>query len=55
MRKAEVECCEEVCVHGEKIKEVLTEIPEEELVKELADFYKSEAVMCSFESRDVCL
>ncbi len=40
MRKAEVECCEEVCVHGEKIKEVLTEIPEEELVKELADFYK---------------
>lgn len=40
MRKVEVECCEEVCVHDGKIQEVLTEIPEEKLIKELADFYK---------------
>ncbi len=40
MKKLEVECCEEVYVHDGKVKEVLIEIPEEELIKELADFYK---------------
>ena len=40
MKKTEVECCEVICVHDDKIKEVLKELPPEEIIKELADFYK---------------
>lgn len=40
MKKSEVECCEITFVHEEKVKEALREMPQEEMIKELADFYK---------------
>ena len=40
MEKAEVECCDIICVHEDMIQEVKKLLPEEELIKELADFYK---------------
>lgn len=40
MKREEVECCEELFVHDQKVQEVLKEMPSEETLKELADFYK---------------
>ena len=40
MEKAEVECCDGICVHEDMIQKVKKLLPEEELIKELADFYK---------------
>ena len=40
MRKLEVECCDITCYHEEKVKAVLAHMPEEERIKELAEFYK---------------
>ena len=40
MKREEVECCEELFVHDQKVREVLKEMPAEETLKELADFYK---------------
>lgn len=40
MKREEVECCEELLVHDQKVQEVLKEMPSGETLKELADFYK---------------
>ena len=40
MKREEVVCCEELLVHDQKVQEVLKEMPSEETLKELADFYK---------------
>ena len=40
MKKAEVECCDVTCIHEEAVKKVLGKMPEEQLLSELADFYK---------------
>ena len=40
MEKADVECCDVICVHEDMIQKVKKLLPEEELIKELADFYK---------------
>ena len=40
MKKLEVECCDITCYHEEKVEEVLKHMPEEEQIKELAEFYK---------------
>ncbi len=40
MEKAEVECCDVICVHEDMIQKVKKLLPEEEPIKELADFYK---------------
>ena len=40
MKKMEVECCEDVCVHPERIRKVLENLPEQETMKDLADFFK---------------
>lgn len=40
MGKTEVECCDVTCVHNDMIQKVKKLLPEEELIKELADFYK---------------
>jgi len=40
MRKLEVECCDVTCIHEEKVEEILKVMPEEEKIKELAEFYK---------------
>lgn len=40
MRKLEVECCDVTCIHEEKVQDILKVMPEEEKIKELAEFYK---------------
>ena len=40
MKKTEVECCEVTCVHDDAVRMVQKKMPEEERLKELADFYK---------------
>lgn len=40
MKKTEVECCDVVCVHDECVHDVLEKMPGEELIHDLADFYK---------------
>lgn len=40
MGRTEVECCDVICVHKDMIQKVKELLPKEELIKELADFYK---------------
>ena len=40
MNKTEAECCDVTCVHDDIVRRIGTKMPEEELLKELADFYK---------------
>lgn len=40
MKKTEVECCDITCIHDDKVCTVRQRMPEEERLKELADFYK---------------
>ena len=40
MKKTEVECCDVTCVHNQIIEAVKETMPAEELLNELADFYK---------------
>ena len=40
MKKTEVECCDGTCVHNQIIEAVKEKMPAEELLNELADFYK---------------
>lgn len=40
MGKTEVECCDVTCIHNEVVQKVLKKMPEEDLLCELADFYK---------------
>lgn len=40
MKKTEAEYCEVTCVHDDIVRRIRTKMPEEELLKELADFYK---------------
>ena len=40
MRKSEVECCDVACIHDEIVHKVQKVMPDEEQMKELAEFYK---------------
>ena len=40
MKRTEAECCEVTCVHTDTVYMVKNKMPEEDLLKELADFYK---------------
>ena len=40
MKKTEVECCDVTCVHNQIIEAVKEKMSAEELLNELADFYK---------------
>lgn len=40
MGRTEVECCDVTCIHNEVVQKVLKKMPEENLLSELADFYK---------------
>lgn len=40
MKNTEVECCDVTCVHNQIIEAVKEKMPAEELLNELADFYK---------------
>lgn len=61
MGKTEVECCDVTCIHNENVKLALEQMPDEELLNSLADFYKalqrnkSENSVCIAKIRDVCV
>lgn len=40
MRKLDVECCEIACIHEDIVQKVMDVMPDEEKMKELAEFYK---------------
>ncbi len=40
MRKMEAECCDITYIHEEKVQQVQEMMPDEDRIKELADFYK---------------
>lgn len=40
MRKSEAECCDVACIHDEIVHKVQKVMPDEEQMKELAEFYK---------------
>ena len=40
MRKSEIECCDIPCIHDEIVQRVQKVMPDEEQMKELAEFYK---------------
>ena len=41
MGKTEVECCDVTCIHNENVKRALEQMPDEERLNSLADFYKA--------------
>ena len=40
MKKTEVECCDTFCIHEELVHKAEGHIPDEEVLKDLADFFK---------------
>ena len=40
MRRPEVECCDVTCIHEEKVRKVQDMMPDEEHIKDLAEFYR---------------
>lgn len=40
MGRTEVECCDVTCIHNEVVQKVVGKMPKEDLLSELADFYK---------------
>jgi DNA-binding transcriptional ArsR family regulator len=40
MRKSEIECCDVACIHDEIVHRVQKVMPDEDIMKELAEFYK---------------
>lgn len=61
MKKTEVECCEVTCVHDDAVRMVQKKMPEEERLKELADFYKVFAdptrikILCVLLESEMCV
>ena len=61
MKKTEVECCEVTCVHDDAVRIVQKKMPEEERLKELADFYKVFAdptrikILCVLLESEMCV
>lgn len=61
MKKTEVECCEVTCIHDDAVRMVQKKMPEEELLKELADFYKVFAdptrikILCVLLESEMCV
>lgn len=45
MKKTEVECCDTFCIHEELVHKAEGHIPDEEVLKDLADFFK---VFCRY-------
>lgn len=40
MKKTEVECCDVTCIHSDMIRKVKDMMPDDDLLSDLADFYK---------------
>jgi len=61
MRKPETDCCETVCIHDDVIDRVSRQMPPQERMKELADFYKVFAdatrirILCVLLESEMCV
>lgn len=61
MKMTEVECCDVTCVHDDTVLRVRGKMPEEELLKELAEFYKVFAdstrikILCVLLESEMCV
>ncbi|MCF2669222.1 MULTISPECIES: ArsR/SmtB family transcription factor [Lachnospiraceae] len=61
MKRTEAECCEVTCVHTDTVYMVKNKMPEEDLLKELADFYKVFAdstrikILCVLLEAEMCV
>lgn len=61
MKKTEVECCDVTYVHDDRVLRARRNMPKEELIKELADFYKVFAdgtrvkILCVLLESEMCV
>ena len=61
MKGTEVECCDVTCVHEDIVSRVWKKLPREELLNELADFYKVFAdstrvkILCVLLESEMCV
>lgn len=61
MKHTEVECCDVTCVHNDLVQKVKEMMPDEELIGELADFYKVFAdptrvkILCVLLESEMCV
>lgn len=61
MKGTEVECCDVTCVHEDAVSRVWEKMPREELLNELADFYKVFAdstrvkILCVLLESEMCV
>lgn len=61
MKKTEAECCDVTYVHDDIVRKAGEKMPEEELLKELADFYKVFGdstrikILCVLSEVEVCV
>lgn len=61
MKGTEIECCDVICVHEDAVSRVRGKLPREELLKELADFYKIFAdstrikILCVLLESEMCV
>ena len=61
MKGTEVECCDVTCVHEDAVSRVWEKLPREELLNELADFYKVFAdstrvkILCVLLESEMCV
>lgn len=61
MKKMEVECCDITCVHEDTIQKAKLMMPQEEMIEELAQFYKvfgdatRVKILCVLLSSEMCV
>lgn len=61
MKKIEVECCDTFCIHEELVHMAEGHIPDEEVLKDLADFFKVFAdttrirILCVLFQSEMCV
>ena len=57
MKGTEVECCDVTCVHEDAVSRVWEKLPREELLNELADFYKvfADSILCVLLESEMCV
>ena len=61
MKKTEVECCDTFCIHEELVHKAEGHVPDEEVLKDLADFFKVFAdttrirILCVLFQSEMCV
>ena len=61
MKKNEIECCDVTCIHNDMIQKVRQKMPKDNLLNELADFYKvfgdatRVKILCALLASEMCV